>query len=57
MLEQSKQLAQKTADEAVRTGKRVGSFAKEKAEETAKVVVDTVQSETRKRRSRMQSRL
>ena len=45
ILEQSKQLAQKTADEAVRTGKKVGSLAKEKAEKTAKVVADTVHSE------------
>ena len=49
ILEQSKQLAQKTADEAVRTGKKVGSLAKEKAEKTAKVVADTVQAEDTKK--------
>ena len=49
ILEQSKQLAQKTADEAVRTGKKVGSLAKEKAETTAKVVADTVQAEDTKK--------
>eukprot|EP00944_MAST-04C_sp_MAST-4C-sp1_P002133 g2133.t1 len=39
MLNESKQLAQKTAGQAVTTGKRVGSFAKEKVEETAKGVI------------------